>query len=218
MVNNYFQEYKKTVCIVGNGDSLLGKGMGNEIDNHDIVVRINHCFTINLEKDTGSKCTHWCIHQNHACCTKFLNSFFKSRINELKPHGLHTIITRLDPPPMTRGLDRIFGDAVFNEIVDQKFEVMRLNFKKHSLGIASELYKKYNNAVITTGLGLICYFMQKYRTVNIIGFGPPEKTEKLKHYWPPNGKDLSEFFSSHRHIIEEERKVINSLPIQRLDT
>ena len=46
------------VCIVGSADSLIGKGLGEQIDNHDIIIRINQPQISGFEKDVGSRITH----------------------------------------------------------------------------------------------------------------------------------------------------------------
>lgn len=49
----------KTVALVGNGPSELGKGKGSEIDAHDIVIRMNNYQTKGHETDYGSKTDVW---------------------------------------------------------------------------------------------------------------------------------------------------------------
>ena len=50
----------KTIAIVGNGPSEIGKNKGQEIDEHDIVIRCNNFNTQGYEKDYGSKTDFWC--------------------------------------------------------------------------------------------------------------------------------------------------------------
>ena len=49
----------RNVAVVGNGPSETGKGLGAEVDGHDIVVRINNYRTEGYEADYGSKVDVW---------------------------------------------------------------------------------------------------------------------------------------------------------------
>lgn len=49
----------KTIAVVGNGDSEIGKGNGKEIDNHDIVIRFNNFPSLGYSEDYGSKTDIW---------------------------------------------------------------------------------------------------------------------------------------------------------------
>ena len=50
----------KTIAVVGNGPSEIGKNKGVQIDNHDIVIRFNNFVTNGYENDYGSKTDIWC--------------------------------------------------------------------------------------------------------------------------------------------------------------
>lgn len=50
---------KESVVVVGNGASLLGRGLGTFIDNHDIVVRFNLFKTGGYSSDVGTKTDVW---------------------------------------------------------------------------------------------------------------------------------------------------------------
>lgn len=52
----------KTVAIVGNGPSELGKGLGDEIDSHDVVIRINNHTVKGFERDYGTRTDMWAKH------------------------------------------------------------------------------------------------------------------------------------------------------------
>jgi len=55
----------KTIAIVGNGPSEMGKRKGTEIDNHDIVIRFNNYELKGFEQDYGSKTDIWCCNLNN---------------------------------------------------------------------------------------------------------------------------------------------------------
>lgn len=61
----------ESICIVGNGESLLRKKLGKKIDNHSIVVRCNKFRIKSFEKDVGIKTTHW------ICRASWANGNFK---------------------------------------------------------------------------------------------------------------------------------------------
>ena len=46
------------ICVVGSADSLVGKELGELIDSHDIIVRINQPKISGFENDVGSRLTH----------------------------------------------------------------------------------------------------------------------------------------------------------------
>lgn len=49
----------RRVVLVGNGASLLGRGLGMVIDGHDVVVRFNHFVIGRHAPDVGRKATVW---------------------------------------------------------------------------------------------------------------------------------------------------------------
>lgn len=49
----------KTIAVVGNGPSEIGRNLGQEIDTHDIVIRFNNYDTKGYEKDYGRKTNIW---------------------------------------------------------------------------------------------------------------------------------------------------------------
>ena len=49
----------KSVAIVGNGPSEIGQNKGQEIDSHDIVIRINNYSIDGYENDYGTKTDIW---------------------------------------------------------------------------------------------------------------------------------------------------------------
>ncbi len=49
----------KSIAIIGNGSSQVGKSSGQEIDSHDIVIRFNNFKTEGFEEDYGTKTDIW---------------------------------------------------------------------------------------------------------------------------------------------------------------
>ena len=49
----------KTIAVVGNGPGEIGKGLGMEIDGHDVVIRFNNYQTKGFENDYGSRTDVW---------------------------------------------------------------------------------------------------------------------------------------------------------------
>lgn len=49
----------KSIAVVGNGPSERGRGLGGEIDAHDIVIRINNYRTNGYERDYGRRTDVW---------------------------------------------------------------------------------------------------------------------------------------------------------------
>lgn len=52
----------KTIAVVGNGPSEIGKGLGPEIDAHDYVIRINNHTIKGFENDYGTRTDIWAKH------------------------------------------------------------------------------------------------------------------------------------------------------------
>lgn len=54
----------KRIALVGNGPCELGKNKGEEIDNHDIVIRFNNFKIEGYEQDYGKKTDIWSCNLN----------------------------------------------------------------------------------------------------------------------------------------------------------
>ncbi|GHV07473.1 hypothetical protein FACS1894217_08390 [Clostridia bacterium] len=69
--NNIFKQYVrgKTIAVVGNGDTEIGKRLGGEIDSHDIVIRFNN-YPQGYEADYGNKTTVWVRNGNRLLIDK----------------------------------------------------------------------------------------------------------------------------------------------------
>jgi len=54
----------KKVIIVGNSPSILSQELGETVDAHDVVIRINRCVTKGYEKHIGKKINIWATTSN----------------------------------------------------------------------------------------------------------------------------------------------------------
>ena len=65
-LDNYFKDWKpKTKCIVvGSSPSLSWYDFGKYIDRHEIVVRVNRCFSKGTRSNTGKKINIWATTNN----------------------------------------------------------------------------------------------------------------------------------------------------------
>jgi len=52
------------VIIIGNSPSVLSQKLGNVVDSHDIVIRINRCITKGYEENIGKKTNIWATTSN----------------------------------------------------------------------------------------------------------------------------------------------------------
>ena len=66
---------KRSIIIIGNGESLLGKGLGTKIDEFDEVCRVNYWKTLGYEKDAGNKTTLWSLYYNGIQTRKFIDDY-----------------------------------------------------------------------------------------------------------------------------------------------
>ncbi|ELV06260.1 glycosyltransferase family 29 protein [Brachyspira hampsonii] len=66
----------KTIAVVGNGPQELGKGKGEEIDGHDIVIRFNNFNNVGIEKDYGTKVDIWFPNLSNCDYKKYNNIMY----------------------------------------------------------------------------------------------------------------------------------------------
>ena len=188
------------VCIVGSADSLIGKGLGEKIDNHDMIVRINQPHISGFEKDVGSRITHcfigpwqivgWTPGGNvcELCSAKDKNRKIREKtiinedcFNRLKLEDRRTIVLRSHPAGLIYDFHRFYKEIshLIDDGIDFSFieTLTSVNIKKWR--------KRGFTRIPTNGTQVVEYYRRVYGNVNIAGFGhgSNERSDKFYHYW-----------------------------------
>lgn len=218
----------KSVCIVGSADSLSGKKLGEIIDSHDIVVRINDPQIEGYEEDVGSK-TNNLVLPPFRLAGRYHNTWplnmpparFKSHpINKGLMYSLNT----------TKGEKAIVLNANLN--FDFEFFFAEIKHRLHHevvfkfadwqnvTGLEENRFQGTNQAfwdywkerkfrshrVPTNGVLTTEFYRSKYGKISVCGFGSRDstKTEGKYHYWDTEKKNNLEEHSAKIHTINED--------------
>ena len=192
---------KESILIIGNGESILNYDLGNKIDNHPTVARINNYKLKNFEKKIGSKTDIWI---NGA------NSKLKKRKNYA--NQILVFIPSQILSKKQNYLDKYVSNRLKLEV--NKFQIIPLELIKN-------FEEKINHLRLTTGLYSILWAIENYNEVIIHGFD--FFINSKSHYY--NSKITSiinEYFlkkgSKHNNLKEKEfvEKMIDNKKIKRL--
>lgn len=183
-----------SIVIVGNGRSLLGSKLGNLIDSHDIVVRVNNFRIHGYEEDVGVKRTqHWRAY-------KIVNSDFPTLSDDGYGEFDEAILW-----PIARQA------SVFNP---------ELKLYKKWTEADKEILKLTRDACFpmkknpTSGMMAIVYAMQKFDTISICGFDcicNPSLNEYGYYFNPPikdNTFDQHDFLCEHSGMKSFGKRII----------
>ncbi len=187
---NSIKQYcdNKTIAIIGNSSKIINKKFGKEIDNHDIVVRINHApkFMKLYPDSVGTKTT--------------IMSFGLSRLEIAKQ------IAELCKPLYNLFLIRCNG-----EITDYSPYHSFKNPVHSSTDEYKELKKQFDTFKPSTGSVTINYFLKNinYNKIDLYGFDFFNSSSKIVK---------NEFGSYHYkdHDIKLESNYINSILSDRV--
>jgi hypothetical protein len=211
------------VCIVGSADSLTGKGLGEVIDSHDIIIRINQPLISGFEKDVGSRITHSFISPWQITgCRQRIGSFVRKdlfdRLKEEK--GTVEIVLACSDNGLSYDFNSFYKEIA--PLIDDKVKLNFICFRSNT-----KKWKRQGfTARPTNGTILVDHYSKSYRNINIAGFGHPqnESQECFYHYW--GCRDLSKNsygVSKESHKINEDISWLkrlhdkNSINILELD-
>lgn len=202
-------EFEGSVAIVGSSGSLKGKELGEEIDDHDVVVRFNRAPTEGYEKDVGSKTTLR-VANNHV--------FLGVRISESEGYTKQ-------PPGFIKEIQNgqilvISPDCKFPDKsicldwverhkghVDKTTDIHVFNYQ-NSDGLKRALFQHFEKNMTVGGIatGLFALAAMNDKSVmppDLYGFDVDPKIDRT-HYWekrPPKA-------STGIHNISEEMKML----------
>lgn len=178
----------KTVAIVGNAESIFNKkDYGIDIDNHDIVIRINSGFIKNKLKQ-GNKTTIWA------------SSFplkEKNVVEEFNPEFIFWITPKLSVKP--------------NYSVDFHKKMFIFPKKKWI-----ELYELLSETRPTTGISII-YFITKYcnaKKISLYGF---DFFETKSFYLDKIRLDTPHDFNKEKYFVENLLLINKNIYLKKND-
>ena len=139
-----FKEFfdNKSVAIIGNAQSLFEHELGNEIDSHDIVIRMNSGM-IQKSVSQGSKTTIWA--SSFPLKEKIVN-------DEFNPEYIFWITPKLSVKPL------------YSISFHKKMFMLPFN-------VWEELFKNLDETRPTTGLSIIYFLLEHCNTKNVDLYG-----------------------------------------------
>ena len=179
-----YRTNNKSIAIIGNAQSLFEQELGNEIDSHDIVIRMNSGM-IKEAKSQGNKTTIWA--RSFPLKEKEVNE-------EFNPKYVFWITPKLSVKP------------IYSISLHKKMFILPFSSWE-------ELYKKLNQPRPTTGLSII-YFILEYcnaKKVNLYGF---DFFETKSFYLEKIRMDTPHDFLKEKKFVSSLMKKYNHLQLR----
>jgi len=212
----------KTVVLVGNGRSLLGKANGAIVDGHDVVGRFNFFRTKGFEKDVGQRTDLWFLNQlklpgHRGFVGNNLRGQTDSRFDEsVKPQKYLLPIVYAKPPdcgPKNTASCGPFGSKDVRKR-NRTASMLLEAYAKHDIpveiidiNIQIAMQQKYKlfSVYPSTGCFAIAYCLETYPNARISLMGFDFMHNHLGHYWEKFLKPRTV------HSTQEEGKWIKGL-------
>ena len=189
----------KRVIIVGPSPSLVGSGKGKEIDDYDIVVRVNKGFPIEegLQSDLGSRTDihYHCLHTTPLCCG---DVFYK----EMKDENVFLSC------PYPKYINSFYNDVTSFEKENKKWKLpFHCADTDYYIGVARMLGTRPNSGTMTI-MDLLSYDLKELHITGFTWFrdGWRKSYKKLsdKKFQEVSDEVTSEFNGNHKQKPQED--------------
>ncbi|XP_071351262.1 ST3 beta-galactoside alpha-2,3-sialyltransferase 8 [Trachinotus anak] len=186
-------------AVVGNSGNLRDSGLGNLIDSHNSVIRMNKAVTRGFEKDVGNRTTHHFLYPESAVDVAQGVSLvllpFKLRDLEWLTSALSTGLIKMT---YMRVKERVEADK------DKVLVVNPVFFK-----YVHDKWTEHHGRYPSTGMLAIIFALHTCDQVSVFGYGA-DKQGNWHHYWEEN-RYAGAFRKTGVHSADFETQIIHHL-------
>jgi hypothetical protein len=213
---------RKRVAVVGNASSLFNSVFGKEIDNHEVVVRINRSSTIcfpenDNEKSQGTRTDVWAfsfadsmeteLTSHHKICDKLIQ-MNDAKLNKKTFDFTFECMKNEDIDVLTKSLNDM------KKVIDKEFvrqEMIKFNYdekfrhiKKHRAHLLQDLIKQDIIKSVDAQLNTNKKFVPStgLRLLHYISLGSPESVNIYGFDW----KETPTFYDKKKETRVTEKK------------
>ncbi|KAI3743271.1 hypothetical protein L1987_60977 [Smallanthus sonchifolius] len=207
----------KTCAVVGNSGILLKTNLGDAIDNHEFVIRLNNARTRGFERNVGSKTSLSFVNSNilHACARK--ETCYCHPYGEKVPIMMYMC-------QMIHFLDYVVCNSTHKVplmITDPRFDILCARIVKYysvsrfvkETGKALEAWAGSHDGSsfhYSSGMQAVMLALGICEKVSIFGFG---KSDLAKHHYHTNQKaelhlhDYQAEYDLYRDLVERPEAI-----------
>tara|TARA_R100000008_G_C3571903_1_gene162708 strand:+ start:49 stop:828 length:780 start_codon:yes stop_codon:yes gene_type:complete len=186
----------QSACIVGKSDSLKGKKLGQIIDSHDVVVRVNFPPVLGYEEDVGTKTNHVVLHvMVFRHLMKHQIEFVREWLSRMDAHGGEKKVCIAS----TNGFWGEDGNSYLAggnwSLADKKqaLEQLKLECSAHGVTVEKHYFSEAVNSInklchffvgrpkvhgLFTGTQTVMDYIGKFTNLSMVGMGNSETHKK----------------------------------------